>query len=455
MEQEIDYKNAVAILKELQQQQSILNDNSSSKAQKKTQEKSHSEIDAHFEKCIKALNARRDQLHKVVDDFFKDQKKTVEDQQQKVKVEIEGCKKLVETGTSLYAQNPSAAVASWKAAKSIKFAVSTVDQFKVQLPETLIKSIQSHGSVEMSVPTAVKTEAEAVTTLAGLERGFADGAGTSAKLNQPHGVVLCSADSCLYVCDVKNNAVRRVSPSGEVSKFAEVFGPAGIDFHEKENCFFVSCHLDHSIKRITFSGAVSNFVGGKKKGNKDGSGTSARFNSPEGIAIDQLTGNIYISDYINNVIRLVNLQGKVSTLAGSGKPGHADGEKKTAKFDGPFGISFHYPTQSLIVCDFNNNKVKKVSLEGKVSTICEVARPCGVTISSNGFLVSSSVHNKIYNIKDNTAEHFAGSGEAGSVDGTLLKSSFNEPSGLAYDTKTNTCYVTERESNRIRKIAIV
>jgi hypothetical protein len=41
---------------------------------------------------------------------------------------------------------------------------------------------------------------------------------------------------------------------GEVSKFAEVFGPAGIGFHVKENCFFVSCHLDHSIKRVSIAG---------------------------------------------------------------------------------------------------------------------------------------------------------------------------------------------------------
>ena len=54
----------------------------------------------------------------------------------------------------------------------------------------------------------------------------------------------------------------------------------------------------------------------------------------------------------NNLTSRLYIIGKVTTLAGSGKPGHADGEKKNAKFDGPFGLCFHELTQSLIVCDF-------------------------------------------------------------------------------------------------------
>lgn len=52
-------------------------------------------------------------------------------------------------------------------------------------------------------------------------------------------------------------------------------------------------------------------------------------------------------------------------------------------------------------------------------------------------------------------EHVAGSGEAGSAEGSLLKSTFNEPSGLAFDSKSNTLFVVERESNRVRKVMLV
>ena len=114
-------------------------------------------------------------------------------------------------------------------------------------------------------------------------------------------------------------------------------------------------------------------------------GEEARFDYPTGIAINQRNGTLYISDYCNHKIRVVtpngmkvkrerrerkrkNLQtrnylGNVSTLAGSTK-GDEDGSSKEAKFNHPLGIWFDERDQSLLVCDNDNNKIRRVTLEG-------------------------------------------------------------------------------------------
>lgn len=113
-----------------------------------------------------------------------------------------------------------------------------------------------------------------VTTLAGSDAGYADGAGGNAKFYTPTGVAV-DASGNVYVADLGNHKIRKVTPDGNVS---------------------------------TLAGSTAGYL--------DGQGTSAKFNKPADVAVDA-NGNIYVADYSNNKIRKITSDGTVSTLAGT------------------------------------------------------------------------------------------------------------------------------------------
>lgn len=127
------------------------------------------------------------------------------------------------------------------------------------------------------------------------------------------------------------------------------------------------------------AGSVSSWAGSGKSGSADGVGTSASFNCPIGMAIDQQTGTLFVAETGNHLIRkispqgicVVNLrccsltvtQGEVSTIAGSGNRGFSDGIGKSAILNNPIGVYFDGKDQSLIICDLSNNKLRKMDLQ--------------------------------------------------------------------------------------------
>lgn len=200
------------------------------------------------------------------------------------------------------------------------------------------------------------------------------------------------------------------------------------------------------------------FAGTGTVGHGDGIGNSSFFNAPFGIAIDQQTGNLYVSDCCNHVIRRITPQGTVSTFAGSHSAGFRDGKGKSAKFNNPRGIFFNDKNQCLLVCDYGNCRIRRVTLQGEVTTLCEVKGPGHITCSKKGIILVSCKSNVIAQVTPKgwgkyEADVLAGSGKHGTVDGTLLESKFSHPTGLVVLDNDNTCFVAELCA--IRKVSLL
>ena len=261
------------------------------------------------------------------------------------------------------------------------------------------------------------------------------GLATNASLNVPSGIAVDAADN-LYIADARNNRVRRVAPSGIIS---------------------------------TVAGGGSGFPGG------NGPATSASLSWPSSVAVDA-AGNLYITDQGNGRIRKVSPSGMISTAAGSGQGGFTgDGGPATlASLWRPTGVAVD-AAGSLYIADQLNNRIRKVSPSGIISTLAGnggskslgdggpatsavLKSPQGVAADAAGNLyIADSANNRARKVDPSgTITTVAGNGVGGfSGDGgPATAASLYGPAGVAVDAAAN-LYVADGQINgRIRKVSL-
>ena len=123
---------------------------------------------------------------------------------------------------------------------------------------------------------------------------------------------------------------------------------------------YVADTNNHVIRKITSSGVVSTFAGSGVAGFSDGSATVAKFNYPTGITIDT-AGNLYIADKTNHRIRKITPSGLVSTIAGSGIAGFTDATGILARFNSPSGIAID-SSGNLFIADTSNHRIRMIEM---------------------------------------------------------------------------------------------
>ena len=183
------------------------------------------------------------------------------------------------------------------------------------------------------------TPAGTVTTLAGTAGvyGSANGTGVAARFNRPSGLAVDGSGN-VYVADTYNSSIRQITPAGIVTTLSGVFNyPKGVAVDSSGN-LYVADTDNHTIRKITSTGILTTLAGSSgTSGSSDGTGTSARFYRPSGLAVDG-SGNVYVADTGNHTIRRITPAGAVATVAGSpGLNGPNDGNGAAARFN--FGSS--------------------------------------------------------------------------------------------------------------------
>jgi hypothetical protein len=219
---------------------------------------------------------------------------------------------------------------------------------------------------------------------------------------------------------------------------------------------------------------ISNYAGDGIAGLLNGANDSTRFNEPFGICSDA-NGNIFIADGSNHCIRKIDQNGYSSVYAGSTVAGFADGPVASAQFNNPTNICIDN-SGNLLVSDFQNHKIRKVSTSGIVSTvagagmpgfmdgintIAQFNYPRGIATDASGNIyIADSWNHRIRKINGVTLEvtTYAGGGSnigVGSIgnliDGSDTTARFYAPSGLTIDNLDN-LYVADPFNHRIRKI---
>ena len=330
------------------------------------------------------------------------------------------------------------------------------------------------------------TPAGAVTTLAGQASncGSDDGAGGSARFANPMAVAVDGAGN-LYLTDTNSATVRKITPTGVVTTLAGAAGltgcadgapaaarfyaPYGIAVDAQGNLLVVD-NSNGNLRQITPAGRVSTLAGKAGGiGSADGAGAAATFNYPTGLAQDA-SGNLYVTDTDNFILRKVTPGGRVSSLAGSpGVRGSGDGLGAAATFSHLYGVAVD-GAGTLFVADASNNTIRRITRSGLVSTLAGLAGaagsadgigaqarfqdPFGVALDGAGNLyVSDAGNNTIRKITAaGLVSTLAGSpGSTGCADGAGAAASFNCPLGLALDSKGN-LQVADSGNNTLRTI---
>lgn len=249
-----------------------------------------------------------------------------------------------------------------------------------------------------------------VRMVAGGTLGRADGTGSAAQFFGPKDLAM-GPDGNLYVVDF--DVIRRVTLQGVVTtlpitradglNYVEIFGVA-VDAQDH-----LALTTLHEVQTVDANLVAHDLAGSSEAGFADGNGLTARFDLPGRLAFDA-QGNLIVADFGNSAIRKVTPQGNVTTVAGNGSPGDVDGALAQAMFDFPSGVA----------------------IDGK-----------------GDILVSDTYDQAIRVIGAGGVRTVAGTGTSGYLDGPGASAEFSVPLGMAMGPNGD-LYVADANNQRVR-----
>jgi sugar lactone lactonase YvrE len=331
-----------------------------------------------------------------------------------------------------------------------------------------------------------------ITTVAG--GGVGDGgAATHASLNNPSGVAV-DASGNLFIDDQNNGLIRKVDLNGIITTVAgggtnypgdggaatnASLSPSGVAVDASGN-LFIDDQNDGLIRKVDLNGIITTVAGGGTNSPGNGGTATNASLSPSRVAVDA-SGNLFIADQNNGLIRKVDLNGIITTVAGGGTNYHGDGGAATNTSLAPSGMAVD-TSGNLFIADNNYGSIRKVDVNGIITTVAGggnnylgdggaatnaslYASGVAVDASGNLFIVDRG-NSRIRKVDFNgIITTVAGNGPAGywgmsysygsfSGDGgAATNASLNFPSGVAVDASGN-LFIADSANNRIREVAL-
>ena len=275
------------------------------------------------------------------------------------------------------------------------------------------------------------------------------------------------------IITVAGNGTGGYSGDNAPAPSAELSFPDGVCLDFEENIIIVD-HYNNRIRKINKQGLITTVAGNGVRGygGDNGPAESAELANPTGICFD-FKGDMYIADYGNNVIRMVNRQGIITTIAGNGTRGYGgdNGPAESAELANPTGIATDYEG-NIFISDSSNNRIRKVDPSGTISTVAgngtpgyngdngpaidaELYFPWGLCADFEGNIYCADYGNsRIRKIdKDGTITTIAGNGTHvySGDQGPASDAGMNSPTGVCMDFRGN-IYIADFGDNRIRKV---
>jgi sugar lactone lactonase YvrE len=351
-----------------------------------------------------------------------------------------------------------------------------------------VRKITSDGNIN-----TVAGDTAIVSGVVTVNFGFAGdgGAAIDAELAGPAGVAVDSSGN-IYIATYADNRIRKVAASnGNISTFAgnsgygfagdggpilsaQLSAPRGICLDSAGNLYLAD-RWNNRIRKIA-GGTISTIAGNGQAnfGGDNGLATSAQLSAPDGVAVDN-AGNVYISDFLNNRVRMVSPSGVITTYAGNGLSGFSGdgGQATSAALSQPAGLAVD-AAGNLYIADSNNSVVRKVTQAGVISTVAgtggsqgysgdgaaatsaKMMAPFGVAVDSSGNLYIADFYGWIREVTASTGviSTIAGNGSVGySGDGGPATSAqFYYPVSVALDLSGNV-YVADSNNGAVRMIS--
>jgi uncharacterized protein (TIGR03437 family) len=287
---------------------------------------------------------------------------------------------------------------------------------------------------------------------------------------------VCQAQTTSYTISTAiGNGTPGFSGDNAAATSAQLNTPIAMAFDSSHN-MYIADSANNRIRKVTKStGNISTIAGnGTAQFSGDGgSATSASLNAPYGVAVDS-SGNVYIADLLNQVVRKVNTSGTISTFAGTNQYGFQGdgGPAANAQLDQPVGLAVD-SANNLYIADSKNFCIRKVDTDGNISTVAGSATnqgysgdggpatqakmntPYGVAVDSAGNIyIADSANNRIRKVSNGIITTIAGTGVAGfSGDGgPATKAQLKNPYGVSVDVVGNV-FVSDYGNYRIRMIS--
>jgi len=266
----------------------------------------------------------------------------------------------------------------------------------------------------------------------------------------------------------------RIDGENTAAAFQHPFGICA----DADGNVFVADSGNHSIRKVTPEGRVSTFAGTGEKGTVDGAASSARFDTPSGLCF-HANGDLYVCSYVENTIRIVGKDGRVTSLIARRDPGYRDGPVASASIFAPRGLAFDR-RGNLFFSDCWNHRIRKITPDGVVSTFAgggptgieakaewrdgkgtdaRFYAPCGLAIDDKDNLyVADAENHRVRKITpDGVVTTIAGSGPSGKpgrafADGPAATSRLNTPTEV-FIVSDGTVYFSDTYGNRVREIS--